>query len=85
MSVTIASPRGTRETMINHKVIYRTLDLSTGRCGVAPAKEVEEILKKYKEKLAHKSSAANFGDVEVIFKNVEAVKEMAGKKLISNI
>lgn len=41
----IELPRDLWEKMNKHKVIYRTLDLSTGKFGVARAKEVDEVLK----------------------------------------
>lgn len=46
-SVKVQLSKGTREKMMRRKVICRTLDLSTGRIGIAPAREIEDVLREY--------------------------------------
>lgn len=69
--------------MRRQKVPCRILDLSTGRIGVAPAKEIEKVLTAYKELVLHKSRIANFVEIEVIYKDVDLAEKMTGRKLMS--
>lgn len=74
-SVRIQLPKSMWEQLSRHKMVYRTLDLSTGRIGMAPASEIKEILKEHKEDIPLKTRKVNFGEVEVLYTSVGMAKK----------
>lgn len=82
-NVFIVVPEDRAEPAKRKNITYKSLNLTTGRSGVAPADQVEEIRGNYKEMIEFKSRGARFGEIDAICKNRKWADEMAMRKLRS--